>query len=168
MGVQDIMSQLGGQGGQQAAIDQIHKLFGGNGIQGVVTQMTSAGLGQHVQSWIGMGDNMPISGQQLQQAMDPGALRQLAQQTSQQPVQVADQVAQVLPQIIDQATPDGHLPTEAGAASRAATSAASTSASSSSPSSASSPPSSASSSSPSSSPGATPRGTDTAKSAFDR
>jgi uncharacterized protein YidB (DUF937 family) len=161
MGVQDIMSQLGGQGGQQAAIDQIHKLFGGNGIQGVVTQMTSAGLGQHVQSWIGMGDNMPISGQQLQQAMDPGVLRQLAQQTGQQPAQVADAVAQVLPQIIDQATPDGHLPTEAGAAA--------SSASGSSPSSASSSmPSSASGSMPSSSPGATPRGTDTSKSTFNR
>jgi uncharacterized protein YidB (DUF937 family) len=157
MGVQDIMSQLGGQGGQQAAIDQIHKLFGGNGIQGVVTQMTSAGLGQHVQSWIGMGDNMPISGQQLQQAMDPGALRQVAQSTGQQPAQVADQVAQVLPHIIDQATPDGHLPAEAGAAPSAARSSASSSS-----------PSSASSPSSSSSPGATPRGTDTSKSSFDR
>jgi uncharacterized protein YidB (DUF937 family) len=161
MGVQDIMSQLGGQGGQQAAIGQIHKLFGGNGMQGVVTQMTSAGLGQHVQSWIGMGDNMPISGQQLQQAMDPGALRQLAQSTGQQPAQVADQVAQVLPQIIDQATPDGHLPIEADAARSAAPRAASTSMPGSSP-------GSASSSSPGSAPGAMPRGSDTGKSTFDR
>lgn len=161
MGVQDIMSQLGGQGGQQAAIDQIHKLFGGNGIQGVVTQMTSAGLGQHVQSWIGMGDNMPISGQQLQQAMDPAALRQVAQQTGMQPAQVADQVAQVLPQIIDQATPDGHMPTEAGAATGSAPRAATSS--SHSPSHGSSP-GSASSSMPSSS----PRGTDTSKGTFDR
>ena len=110
MGVQDIMSQLGGQGGQQAAIDQIHKLFGGNGIQGVVTQMTSAGLGQHVQSWIGMGDNMPISGQQLQQAMDPAALQRMSQQTGMPADQIADHVAQVLPQIIDKATPDGQMP----------------------------------------------------------
>jgi uncharacterized protein YidB (DUF937 family) len=167
MGVQDIMSQLGGQGGQQAAIDQIHKLFGGNGMQGVVTQMTSAGLGQHVQSWIGMGDNMPISGQQLQQAMDPGALRQVAQATGQQPAQVADQVAQVLPHIIDQATPDGHLPAESAMPS-SATSSSPSSASSSSPSSASSSsPSSASSSSPSSGSRGT-GSTDSAKSTFNR
>ncbi|MCW2931993.1 MAG: hypothetical protein JWM19_2955, partial [Actinomycetia bacterium] len=50
MGIQDIISQLGGQGGQKAAIEQIHKLFGGHGIQGIVTQMTNAGLGHQVQS----------------------------------------------------------------------------------------------------------------------
>jgi uncharacterized protein YidB (DUF937 family) len=157
MGVQDIMSQLGGQGGQQAAIDQIHKMFGGNGIQGVVTQMTSAGLGQQVQSWIGMGDNMPISGQQLQQAMDPAALRQVAQSTGQQPAQVADQVAQVLPQIIDQATPDGHLPAESSAMPGSATSAAPGSM-----------PGSASSPAPGSAPGSAPKGPDTGKGTFNR
>jgi len=114
MGIQDIISQLGGQGGQKAAIEQIHKLFGGHGIQGVVTQMTNAGLGQQVQSWIGMGDNLPVSGQQLQQAMDPAALQQMAQSTGLPPAQIADHVAQVLPQIVDQATPDGQMPMESG------------------------------------------------------
>jgi uncharacterized protein YidB (DUF937 family) len=119
MGIQDIIGKLGGQGGQQAAIEQIHDLFGGTGLQGVVTQMTQAGLGQQVQSWIGMGDNLPVSGQQLQQAMDPAALQRVAQQTGMPPNQVADQVAQVLPHLVDQATPDGQL-SAPGAASKSA------------------------------------------------
>jgi uncharacterized protein YidB (DUF937 family) len=124
MGIQDIISQLGGQGGQKAAIEQIHKLFGGQGIQGVVTQMTNAGLGHQVQSWIGMGDNLPVSGQQLQQAMDPAALQQMAQSTGLPPAQIADHVAQVLPHIVDQATPDGQMPMESGAMPKGAKAAA--------------------------------------------
>lgn len=110
MGIQDILGTLGGQAGQQGAMEQIQRLFGGNGIQGIVSQLTDAGLGQQVQSWIGMGENKPVSGSQLQQAMDPSALRQMAQQAGLQPGQISDHVAKVLPQLIDQATPDGQLP----------------------------------------------------------
>jgi uncharacterized protein YidB (DUF937 family) len=110
MGISDILGTLGGEGGQKEAMDQIQRLFGGNGIQGIVSQLTSAGLGQQAQSWIGMGQNQPVSGQQLQQAMDPSALRQMAQQSGLQPAQVSEHVAKVLPQLIDQATPDGQLP----------------------------------------------------------
>jgi uncharacterized protein YidB (DUF937 family) len=110
MGIQDILGTLGGQGGQQDAMDQIQRLFGGNGMQGIVSRLTDAGLGQQVQSWIGMGENQPVSGQQLQQAMDPSALRQLAQQTGMEPGQLCDQIAKVLPNLIDQVTPDGQLP----------------------------------------------------------
>jgi uncharacterized protein YidB (DUF937 family) len=107
VGIQDTINKLGGQ---QAALKQIQSLFGANSMHGVVSQLTQSGLGQHVQSWIGMGDNHPVSGQQLQQAMDPAALQQMSQKTGMQPDQVSDHVAQVLPHLIDQATPDGEMP----------------------------------------------------------
>ena len=110
MGPQDILDKLGGQGGQETGLANIQKLFGGNGTQGIVSQLTNAGLGQHVQSWISTGDNKPVSGQQLQQAMDPAALQRVSQQTGMPADQIADHVAQVLPQIIDKATPDGQMP----------------------------------------------------------
>jgi uncharacterized protein YidB (DUF937 family) len=110
MGIQDIISKLGGQSGQKGAMAQIQTLFGGQDMHGIVTQLTSAGMGQHVQSWIGMGNNQPVSGQQIQQAVDPAALQQVAQRTGMQPQQVCDHVAQVLPHLIDQATPDGEMP----------------------------------------------------------
>ena len=109
MGIQDIITKLGGQRGQQGAMDQIQTLFGGQGIDGIVSQLTSAGMGQQVQSWIGMGVNQPVSGQQIQQAVDPAALQQLAQRTGLNHEQVCEHVAQVLPHLIDQATPDGQL-----------------------------------------------------------
>jgi uncharacterized protein YidB (DUF937 family) len=110
MGIQDIISKLGGQSGQKGAMAQIQALFGGQDMQGMVSQLTSSGLGQHVQSWIGMGNNKPVSGDQIQQAVDPAALQQMAQRTGMQPQQICDHVAQVLPHLVDQATPDGELP----------------------------------------------------------
>lgn len=109
MGIQDVITKLGGQNGQKGAMAQIQTLFGGQDMKGIVTQLTSAGMGQHVQSWIGMGNNQPVSGDQIQQAVDPAALAQVAQRTGLQPQQVCDHVAQVLPHLIDQATPDGEM-----------------------------------------------------------
>jgi uncharacterized protein YidB (DUF937 family) len=110
MGTQDVLSKLGGQAGLQGGLDNIQSLFGNNGLQGIVSQLTSAGLGQQVQSWISTGDNKPVSGQQIQQAMDPAALKQMAQQTGMSPDQIAGHVAQALPNLVDQVTPDGKVP----------------------------------------------------------
>jgi uncharacterized protein YidB (DUF937 family) len=110
MGTQDVLSKLGGQAGLQGGLDNIQSLFGSNGLQGIVSQLTSAGLGQQVQSWISTGDNKPVSGQQIQQAMDPAALKQMAQQTGMSPDQIAGHVAQALPNLVDQVTPDGKVP----------------------------------------------------------
>jgi uncharacterized protein YidB (DUF937 family) len=110
MGTQDVLSKLGGQAGLQGGLDNIQSLFGSKGLQGIVSQLTSAGLGQQVQSWIGTGDNKSVSGQQLQQAMDPAALQQMAQQTGMSPDQISNHVAQALPNLIDQVTPDGKVP----------------------------------------------------------
>jgi uncharacterized protein YidB (DUF937 family) len=114
MGIQDIITKLGGQRGQQGAMDQIQTLFGEQGMDGIVSQLTNVGMGQQVQSWIGMGVNQPISGQQIQQAVDPAALQQLAQRTGLNQEQICEHVAQVLPHLIDQATPDGQMPATSG------------------------------------------------------
>jgi uncharacterized protein YidB (DUF937 family) len=110
MGTQDVLSKLGGQAGLQGGLDNIQSLFGASGLQGIVSQLTSAGLGQQVQSWISTGENKPVSGQQIQQAMDPAALKQMAQQTGMSPEQISNNVAQVLPSLIDQVTPSGKVP----------------------------------------------------------
>ena len=115
MGFQDIVSKMGGQ---QAAMNQMQELFGGKGIQGIVSRMTDAGLGQQVQSWIGTGDNQSISGEQIRQAVDPSALQQMSDKTGMQPDQVCDHAAQVLPQLMDQATPQGTMPSGESAMTR--------------------------------------------------
>ncbi|NUR94932.1 MAG: DUF937 domain-containing protein [Kribbellaceae bacterium] len=94
-----VLSKLGsGQGGQNSQLG------------GLMDQLNSAGLGQQVQSWIGTGENQPVTGQQLTEALGADNVNQVAQQAGVAPDQAADQLAQVLPQLVNTATPDGQLP----------------------------------------------------------
>jgi uncharacterized protein YidB (DUF937 family) len=114
MGIEDILSMLGGQKGEAGGLASIMKLFGGNGnsagLQGVMSQFKSNGMGEQVQSWIAQGKNQPVTGDQIRQVVDPAQLDQLAQQAHITPEEASNQVAQVLPQMVDKATPQGQMP----------------------------------------------------------
>ena len=113
MALQDVLRKLGGSQGQQGGIDNVQQLFGGGGLQGIVSKLTSNGLGQQVQSWIGSGQNQPISGTDVRRAVDHGKLQQFAQQQGISPEEFSNFVAQALPDMIDQATPEGMVPQQA-------------------------------------------------------
>ncbi len=91
----------------------LSKLFGSNGgLQGVTSKLNQSGLGDQVQSWVGHGENRPVTGSQVQEALDTQSLNQLAQQTGQTPEQLSHNVAQVLPEMVNQATPQGQMPAD--------------------------------------------------------
>ena len=113
MALQDVLRKLGGSQGHQGGIDNVQQLFGGGGLQGIVTKLTSSGMGQQVQSWIGKGQNQPVTGSDVQRAVDPAKLQQQAQQQNMTPEQYSDHVAQALPDMVDQATPEGMVPQQA-------------------------------------------------------
>jgi uncharacterized protein YidB (DUF937 family) len=112
MALTDILGKLGGQRGNEGGLAAVQHLFGGEGLQGIVSQLTSSGFGQEVQSWLGSGKNQPISGGDVQQAVDPQRLQEVAQQSGMSPDEVSDQVAQALPHLVDQATPNGQIPAQ--------------------------------------------------------
>jgi len=80
------------------------------GVQGIVAQLESQGLGETVRSWVGNGTNQPISAEQLQQALGSGTLAQLAAKFGMDPQVLAQKLAQVLPHAIDHLTPGGAVP----------------------------------------------------------
>jgi uncharacterized protein YidB (DUF937 family) len=93
-------------------LDNVMQKFGGpEGLQGLTQKLTQGGLGQQVQSWIGRGDNRPVSGQQITDALGENQVRQFADQAGVSPDAVSEQLAKDLPQYVDQATPEGQLPT---------------------------------------------------------
>lgn len=114
MGLHDVLGKLGGNKGHQAGIDNIQQLFGTSGLQGIIQKLTNSGMGQQVQSWIGKGQNQPISGNDVQRAVDPSTLEQMAQQQGMSPQEYSDHVAQALPEMVDQATPEGMVPKQSG------------------------------------------------------
>ena len=86
----------------------------GNGSQGglnaIVAKLQQAGLGDQVKSWIGNGQNLPITAEQLQQVLGSDTVKQLAARFNIPVDQLAKILAQQLPAAVDHASPDGKLP----------------------------------------------------------
>jgi len=82
----------------------------GNGLSGLLEQLAAAGLGSEVQSWLGSGANQPVSPAQIQQALGPAHIQQLAQQYGMDPNIVSTAIAHLLPHAVDHLTPNGVAP----------------------------------------------------------
>ena len=94
----------GGGGGMQDA------LGGLGGLGGLVSAFTQNGLGDVIGSWIGRGQNQPVSSDQLAQVLGPNALAQLSAGTGASHGDVSSALSQLLPQVVDRLTPDGSIP----------------------------------------------------------
>ena len=77
------------------------------GISGILAKFQDAGLGDIAASWMGSDTNLPVSGDQLQQALGGDTLDNLAQGTGTDGQGLASQLANMLPNLIDQFTPAG-------------------------------------------------------------
>jgi len=80
------------------------------GISGLVAKLEQSGLGQHANSWVGNGPNLPVSGDQLTQALGSGALGQIAAKLGVSPAQAGATMAQILPALVNHLTPNGQVP----------------------------------------------------------
>lgn len=80
------------------------------GIQGLVQQFTSKGFGNIISSWIGTGENLPISAEQIQSVFGAEQLKGIAEKAGVTPEIATTGLAQTLPQIIDRLTPKGEIP----------------------------------------------------------
>lgn len=80
------------------------------GLGGLVAKFQQAGLGDVVGSWIGSGQNQPVSGEQLTDVLGSDAISGLAQKLGVSPDAAAGQLSNILPGLIDQLTPNGQAP----------------------------------------------------------
>ncbi len=85
------------------------------GLQGVVDQFSKQGLGGTINSWIGMGDNEPVTADQITQAVGADKMQEMAKEAGVEPAVLAGQLAEHLPTAIDKLTPTGKLPDAAAA-----------------------------------------------------
>ena len=79
------------------------------GLQGLVEQLQQGGLGDQVKSWLGDGQNMEVSPEQIQSVLGNEQLRQLATQFGIPIDSVSTLLAEHLPKAVDQASPNGSL-----------------------------------------------------------
>ena len=66
-----------------------------------------------INSWIGPGQNQPISPNQLGSALGPNIIKALCQQSGLSEQGLIAQLSQSLPGIVDKLTPKGRIPTSA-------------------------------------------------------
>ncbi|WGS23570.1 MULTISPECIES: YidB family protein [unclassified Bradyrhizobium] len=83
---------------------------GQGGLSAIVAKLEQAGFGDQVKSWIGNGQNLPITAEQLQEVLGSDTVRQLAAKFNIPVDQLSKVLAQALPGAVDGASPDGKLP----------------------------------------------------------
>jgi uncharacterized protein YidB (DUF937 family) len=82
----------------------------GGGLGGLLQQFEAAGLGTQVASWIGFGENQPITAAHVEQAIPAETLAGWAAQSGLPAEQLPQLLAEVLPHAVDHLTPDAQLP----------------------------------------------------------
>ena len=80
------------------------------GLSGMMQQFQKQGLGDTIKSWISTGPNQPISADQVQQAVGPDVVAQMAAKAGMTPQDLAAKLSTVLPQVVDTMTPGGVVP----------------------------------------------------------
>ena len=106
-----VSGQLQQQGGLANVLGGLLAANGGQGgLGGLVEKANQAGLGEVVASWIGKGENLPISADQIAAILGSDAVANVARQLGIDPAQAAGQLSQMLPGLVDQLTPNGAIP----------------------------------------------------------
>lgn len=113
MGLMDLAgSLLGGgsnqQGGMMGMVAGLIQQQGG--LQGLLGKLNESGMGEQAASWVGRGQNLPISADQIQALLGSDTLKSLASQAGIGHQEAAGGLANLLPQVVDKLTPDGQVP----------------------------------------------------------
>jgi uncharacterized protein YidB (DUF937 family) len=80
------------------------------GLQNIASQFEKNGFGDTMRSWISQGRNLPITADQIHQALGSDTVKNLAAKMGLPADKLAELLAQHLPQAIDKVTPEGKLP----------------------------------------------------------
>jgi uncharacterized protein YidB (DUF937 family) len=113
-----LLDQLGGtlkaalgQQAEQMAPGLIAAALGKTnmGLQGIVNQLSQNGLGAQVASWLGNGQNVAITPDQLKAALGNEHVQKLAASFGLDTDEALNLLSQHLPATVDQASPDGKL-----------------------------------------------------------
>ncbi len=110
--ISDALSKFGNNG-NAGMMETAAGLIGDpqtGGIQGLIDTFASKGLGDSIASWIGTGQNLPISADQIQSVLGNGKVQAIAQKLGLSESDAASHLASLLPQVIDKLTPNGQVP----------------------------------------------------------
>ncbi len=112
-----VLNSLSGSGGQNSdsMVNGVLKMLldkegQSGGLSALAQSFQEKGLGDLVSSWIGTGENLPISAAQISQGFGQEQLKQFAESAGLPTESASSKLAEILPMIVDKLTPDGKIP----------------------------------------------------------
>ena len=115
MGLFDsILGTASGKNAQSGEADPLIAVLGGlpaqsGGLQGLANKFSQSGQGNAFQSWVGMGENQPVSNDQIQNVLGSEQVNAIATRMGVDPAIVSTFLAEYLPKIVDKLTPAGKI-----------------------------------------------------------
>jgi uncharacterized protein YidB (DUF937 family) len=106
-------SKLPGGSAQGGLMDQVLGLVNSpeiGGFAGLVEKFKSKGLGDAISSWIGPGENKPVSGEAITDTLGSDRVQEIAGKLGVSESEASNGLAALLPRVIDKLTPDGRVP----------------------------------------------------------
>ena len=99
-----------GSGGAAQLIGVLGGLLAqSGGLEGLANKFAQSGQGSAFQSWVGVGENQPISNNQIQNVLGSEQVNALAARMGIDPAQASNFLAEYLPKIVDKLTPEGKI-----------------------------------------------------------
>jgi uncharacterized protein YidB (DUF937 family) len=83
------------------------------GLDVLINRFKQSGLEDVINSWIGTGQNQPISPTQLRRALGEETVNNISRQADAPQDDLLTQLSKYLPRVIDGLTPNGQVPSEA-------------------------------------------------------
>jgi uncharacterized protein YidB (DUF937 family) len=80
------------------------------GLSGLLQCFHEKGLGGLAASWVGTGQNLPITADQIQHVLGSDQVKELAAKAGISPETAGAALSQLLPTLIDKLTPNGQIP----------------------------------------------------------
>ena len=102
----------GGQGGMAQVAMEMFNQHGGVG--GILEKFKAGGLGEAAASWVGKGENIPVSADQISSVLGSGAIAEMAAKFGIDPATLSAQIAEHLPTVVDKLTPNGEVEADSG------------------------------------------------------
>ena len=110
-------SILGAATGKTDASGEANPLIGmvtgllaqSGGLQGLASKFAKGGQGNAFQSWVGMGENQPVSSNQIQNVLGAEQVNAIASRMGVDPAIASTFLAEYLPKIVDKLTPAGKI-----------------------------------------------------------
>lgn len=107
-----------GASGMGKMMGQLKSMLG-NDAGGVLDKLKGSGLSDHFKSWVGKGENKPVTADQVTQALGNEQISKIADQTGVSQQQAAQNIADKLPGVVDKMTPEGDSSALSGVGAKA-------------------------------------------------